>query len=86
MDEISKIFFLLWSVTAVYIGILFLFFRGWFLGVSERIWSFLYKKTNLYIFKFQAEQTTKPSVNILFSLLGIFFLMLGFLVFFGKVL
>lgn len=64
-------------IAFVYVGIMGIFYNKLSVKLTERFFSFLYRKTNLYLFKKIVAEATKYYMNILFFAFGIIGFILG---------
>ena len=69
-------------LATIYVGIMGTFFNRFTVNLTGKFYSFLYRKTNLSLFKKMAEEAVKPYMNVLFFIGGItsFILSIEFIV------
>ncbi|MDQ5971525.1 MAG: hypothetical protein QG566_471 [Patescibacteria group bacterium] len=77
MDTFGYGYIVVWSIGAVTVGIVGLFFRKWFLKFCEKGYMSLYRKTKLSFFERAAKEFTMPYMNLLVIFLAILFMILG---------
>jgi hypothetical protein len=82
-NEFKSIFESVWSILAISGGLCLIFFYDWFISSNSRTFLNLYKKTNINLFRNQAKEMEKPYMKILVRVLGVAFVVLGFLTLLG---
>ena len=83
MENFAHTYNVIWSIGAICIGLIGLFFRSWFLKFCEKMYMSLYRKTNFSLFERGAKEFTKPYMRMLVIFLGLVFLIVGLLILLG---
>jgi hypothetical protein len=77
MYNFENIYNIIGGIIGIYVGIVGVFFNKWGTEFNARGFEWMYKKTNLSIFKLQAEGTSKFPMRVFMFILGIVFLVFG---------
>lgn len=77
MYNFQNIYDIVGAIIAIYVGVTAVFFNKWATNLNARGFEWMYKKTNLSIFKLQAEGTRKFPMRIFLFILGAVFLVTG---------
>lgn len=80
MEELNSaqtVMYVLWSILAICIGLFSAFFNKKFTEGNAKRFEWMYKKTNISIFKNQAEQMKSGSMQLFSRLIGVAFIVIG---------
>jgi hypothetical protein len=77
MNTLSQLYDVIWSILAIVGGTLILFFREGFLKRNASGFDYLYKKTNVILFKRQAEGMETASMRVVATIVAIGLVLLG---------
>ncbi len=77
MYNIENIWNIIVGVIAIYVGVVSVFFNRWGTEFNARGFEWIYKKTNISIFKFQSEGIRKMPMRVFMFVLGLIFLAFG---------
>ena len=77
MDTFLRVYNIIGSLIAIYVGIVGVFFNKWGIEFNARGFEWMYKKTNFFVFKLQAEGMRKPFMKVFLFIIGITALILG---------
>jgi hypothetical protein len=82
-NEFGRVFEIVWSLFAISGSVYVLFNRNWFIQSNSKIFLKLYQKTNISLFKYQAEGMNQDYMHLLVIVLSILFILTGMKILFG---
>lgn len=80
----ETVFNLIWSIGAIGLGLVGIFYTDWYVNHTIRWSKVLYGKTKFPLYKLQMEETNKPYMRATIKAIGFVFLVLGIMSLLGK--
>jgi hypothetical protein len=78
MESSNTLFDLVWSIVAITLGFIGVFFTNWYVAHTKKWAMVFYLKTKFPFYKLQAEHIEKPYMRFFAKLIGAAFMLLGF--------
>ena len=73
----DEVFNLIWSLGAIALGTIGVFYTDWYIKHSQRWLEFFSEKTGITLYRWQAKQIGKPYMAVFVKVIGGAFIVLG---------